>query len=138
MDGASIALAIAALSLADEAEGVGSTLGSLSLVGYGFGAPVLHLIHEHPGRALGSLALRGALPLTFGYIGAKAEDCEEGEFFCGVGGAVLGGLAGIVTAMVVDAAVLSYEEVPAKTSSLPSIGVFSDGRRTMVTAGGYF
>jgi hypothetical protein len=138
-----VALLIAGVSLADSPGGLGKGLGSLSLVGYAFGAPVVHLVHEHPERALISLLLRGGLPLLFGAIGAEVEDCFEDEFFCGVGGAVLGGLAGVTTAIVVDAAVLTHENVPAKSSSahsssVPSLGVFSDGRRTLVTAAGYF
>ena len=73
------------------------------------GGPTVHALHGHPGRALGSLLLNVALPVAGGYVGYRidAASCGPDAWFCGVGGLVLGGLAGIVTAMVTDAAVLA-------------------------------
>lgn len=104
------------------------------------GGPVVYLAPRKWLGALGSLALRGALPLTFGYIGGHAEDCNSGgdAYFCGSAGAILGGLAGIGTAIALDAALLAREQAPAPPGHEPAIGLFGDGRRTLLTAAGQF
>jgi hypothetical protein len=139
VDGSSMALFILGLSMLPSEDG--TAVASLGLVGYGLGAPVVHLAHGRGWRALGSLMLRGGLPLTFGVIGANMEDCSpdaSGDFTCGGAGAALGWLAGIGTAIALDAALLANEPEPAPAQHVPTVGFFSDGRRTLVTTGGRF
>ncbi len=136
-DGASLLLLIIAGASSDALDGAGA-IGSLSLGTYLLGGPVVHFAHENVGRGFGSLALRGGLPIVFGVVGVQLENCQEGEWFCGLGGAVLGGLLGIVTAITVDASLLSYESVPVKTTRLPNIGVVVGRQHGLIVTGGTF
>jgi hypothetical protein len=136
-DGASVVLLLAAAATADSGRATGA-LGALSLGGYLLGGPVVHLVHDNPGRALGSFALRGGLPIVLGAVGVQLEDCEDGEFFCGVGGAVIGGLLGIVGAIVIDASVLARDEVPVEASGLPDVGVSIGRDQVFIVTGGSF
>lgn len=83
-------------------------LGGLAT--YGLGGPIVHLAHDNPGRALGSVGLRVGMPVVAGLIGIAVEksSCQPAEWFCGVAGMTLGGLAGIAGAVAVDAAVLAW------------------------------
>ena len=135
-DGASLLLMVAAASASD-APGA-EEMAWLSLGGYLGGGPIVHLAHGEPVRALGSLALRGGLPILTGVVGSQLENCTPSSDFCGLGGAVLGGMAGLVTAMVIDSAVLANERVVVHSSRVPVVGVVSDGKRTLLTAGGVF
>ena len=89
------------------------TLGNLGLLGgtatYALAAPILHLVHEQPGRALGSFALRVGLPtvgvLIFAGLAVPCQDEGEGEGWCAYGAAIVGGtvmLGGVATAMIID------------------------------------
>jgi len=135
-DGASLLLMVAAASASD-APG-SEEMAWLALGGYLGGGPIVHLAHGEPARALGSLALRGGLPILTGVVGSQLEDCSPSSDFCGLGGAVLGGMAGILTAIVIDSALLGHERVVVQTSRVPMVGVVSDGKRTLLTAGGVF
>jgi hypothetical protein len=137
-DGAWLLVSVAAVG-AGATGGPSEALGWVSLGGYFLGGPIVHFGHGNVGKGLGSLALRSGLPILAGGIGAKAAtaDCGGGEW-CGVGGALIGGLAGVVGAIVLDAAVLGYERVPERNSTWPIVGVASDGERTLVTAQGRF
>jgi hypothetical protein len=135
-DGASFLLAIVAGASSDSFEGAGA-IAVLSLGGYLLGGPSVHFAHENPGRAFGSLALRGGLPLAFGAVGVQLESCQDGEFLCGVGGAVLGGLLGIVSAIAIDASLLGWEQVPVEVEA-PSIGVALGRERALIVTRGTF
>lgn len=113
-------------------------MGATSLGTYALGAPITHLAHDNPGRAIGSLLLRGGLPIAFGAAGVGIEDCPDGGDFCGLSGALYGGLVGALTAVVVDATLLSYEEVPVEESALPNIGLAVDPRGAALVVGGRF
>jgi hypothetical protein len=87
------------------------TIGNFALLGgvatYALGGPIIHLVHEQPGRALGSFALRVGLPgAGVLIIAGLASSCQfGGEGGCEVGAVVFGGvvvLGGFVTAMIVD------------------------------------
>src|SRR5690349_19725294 len=43
-------------------------IGTVALGTYLFGAPIIHLFHHRPGRALGSLAMRAGIPLAAGFF----------------------------------------------------------------------
>jgi hypothetical protein len=83
------------------------------------------------------VALRAGLPIAFGAAGAKLEGCSGGDF-CGLGGAVLGGMLGIATAITVDAAVLGYEEVPVEREGVQNVGVSMGRDQAVLVVGGKF
>lgn len=112
---------------------IGSSLMIAGLGTYVLGGPAVHLAHDRPGAALGSLALRAGLPVASAYVGASLERCTPGEWFCGLGGAVLGGLAGMAGAVVLDTAVLAYAP-RAEVRVSPMVG----GGRLGVSVGGLF
>ena len=136
-DGAALMLAVVAVRGDDD---ISSLLGLTSVALYGLGGPVVHLTHDNGWQALGSLALRGGLPVLAGAAGVALERCDNSdeEDFCGLSGAVLGGLAGMVSAMVIDSAALGWERVPAQAGEGPRLGVASDGKSTLLTASGRF
>lgn len=72
-------------------------------------APVVHGIHGHFGRAALSFALNLSLPAAGALVGfaLDSQHCGGEEWFCGLGGFIVGGFAGIASAIVIDAAVLA-------------------------------
>jgi hypothetical protein len=108
VDGASVAVAGASLTLNEEALAAGLLLGAS---GYAVGAPIVHLSHGQPVKALVSLGFRaltgGAGMLLLG-LGASG----------GMYGLLLGAAAGAMLlpgAMVIDAAWLAREDVPSSS-----------------------
>lgn len=71
-------------------------------------APAIHLAHGNPGRAMGSVALRASLPFAGAMIGLQMDsaNCDD-EYFCGLGGLLLGGLLGVMSASAIDAGLLA-------------------------------
>lgn len=139
-DGASILLTLMALRSSDSSSSTtANTLGWLSVGTFVAGGPIVHFAHGNAGKGLGSLALRVGLPIVAGGLGAMVErtQCSGGDF-CGLGGAFLGGLAGVTGAIVIDSTLLSYQRVPAHAGSVPMVGVAIDGQRTLLTAQGRF
>ena len=134
-DGAALLLAAVAVR-SDNAP----LLGLSSLALYGLGGPIIHLTRDNGWHALGSLLLRGGLPVVAGAAGAALERCDadDDEDLCGVSGAFLGGLAGVVSAMVIDSAVLGWERPSALAGDAPQLGIASDGKSTLLTASGRF
>jgi hypothetical protein len=99
--------------------GAGTGTRALGVVGVGFyllGGPVVHLSHDRGGAAFGSLMLRAGLPLL-GFAAGCGLDDGNGEFAC-LGGAAIGGLLGVVGAVVIDSAVLSNERVAVPAAGL--------------------
>lgn len=85
---------------------------------YLLGGPVIHLAHGEAGRAVGSLALRAALPIAGAFVGGalwwNSQDarCKNGDpDFCSDDefnvGALYGLGLGFLGAMVVDTALLA-------------------------------
>lgn len=120
-DGMSLALTVGAIALAGSGgEEPSSALGWGALGTYVLGAPILHFVHENPGRGFASLGMRVVGPIALGVIGAAAEDCaNHGGEFCGVGGAVVGATMGIVAAITIDAAVFAYDDPPEGAALAP-------------------
>jgi hypothetical protein len=137
-DAASLLLAIGAIAGSQSSGEVASAMGVTSLGMYAFGAPITHFAHGNPVRGVGSFVMRGGLPFIFGAVGMGLEDCPSDADFCGLGGAVLGGFVGILTAIAADAALLSYEEVPVEESPLPNIGLAITREGAALVAGGTF
>jgi hypothetical protein len=98
--------------LADGA-GILITGASESPVGFVAGSfiapPVIHLAHGRPLAALESGSLRLGLPLAGGLVGAGIMANSNDEYAV-LGGVAIGATLGYLTAVVVDAAVLSYEK----------------------------
>ncbi len=139
-DGVALVLLIAAGASSDQRNVLPDIFGYGSLGMYLLGGPATHLMHDSPGRALGSLVLRAGLPLAFGAVGSQLEDCSGDEDYdlCGIVGALLGGTLGIATAITIDAAVLSYEEVPVTSEGVQDIGVSIGRDHFAIVAGGRF
>jgi hypothetical protein len=102
-----VAADVASVVLVFSVRDAGASLGGLTYV---LGGPVIHGAHGHGGRVIASLALRAGLPIAMAFGGAALarhgcsdEDCDDGSF----GGAILGFGLGIVTAMVVDTALIA-------------------------------
>jgi hypothetical protein len=110
------------VGLAGSAAGQGGVSAVALLAGYALGAPIVHAAHGRTDAALGDLALRLGAPLVGGAVGygvgvATFQGCAPGAWLCGrdwsgFGGAVVGGLGGAVTAIILDASVLGRERVP--------------------------
>jgi hypothetical protein len=155
VDGATLVIggSVSFAGLASSAYG-GSSVGlvtgaSILAGGYGLGGPLVHAAHGHWGKAAGSLGTRIGAPLVFALLGRATTptDCQQGS--CGVrtdrpmeSGAILG----IISAIVLDAAVFANEDVEpgakraaARSSGLelaPSVNVGRD--RGMVGVEGVF
>lgn len=102
--------------------GLSVTLGSIQNSGgakiggltYLFAAPIVHAMHARGGRALGSLALRVAMPFIGALAGAALaghRTCAQDEFDCDDEGPFVGALLGLgvggISAMIVDAAFIT-------------------------------
>jgi hypothetical protein len=125
-DASAITLAVSS-GLMEENQGAPVAAG---LGVYLLGAPLIHAMNGQLGKGAGSFGLRLGAPIA-GAVGGIAlgvatcppDDGLNSAPYCQIGLAALGGLAGIVTASVVDAAVLAKKEVrPARAVSIaPSV-----------------
>jgi hypothetical protein len=79
---------------------------------YALGGPVIHFVHEQPGRAFGSFGLRVGLPavgISMGVGLALSCSSGEGEGWCQLAAVLFGGviaIGGAVTAMIIDDSIL--------------------------------
>jgi hypothetical protein len=92
-------------------------LGLLGLAFYGLGGPVVHALHGNFGAAVGSLALRDVVPpllfLTGFALFHRSDAQSSGEInVSGFGEGLIFFGAGALTAVVLDAAVSSFERAP--------------------------
>ena len=90
---------------------------------YAAGGPLLHLLEGQNNQALWSIGLRVGLPLA-GFYGGAALAPEQDE----LAAAVLGGVAGLTAAAVLDWVVFSRKPVdPAKgVAMMPSLSLTGD------------
>jgi hypothetical protein len=105
--------------------------------------PVVHVAHARPGAAVGSLALRVGLPIAGGALGYLVETGgrpDRSEWFDGLGGALIGGLVGIVAAETVDTAALAWksERAPAHGTTAIRAGVAPMRGGAALSLGGAF
>jgi hypothetical protein len=129
-DGISAGVVLAGLFL----PGTKGAVSAIGLGGYALAAPMIHLAHGNPGRALASFGLRIGLPVGLGAAGfytgfaLSGKDCSGYQCFgAAVVGLLLGG-AGLVTGMVgasvIDGGVFARERVPVKTTtSAPTLSM---------------
>lgn len=118
-DAGAITLTIVLTANADERDDA-AVIGAFVIGAstFALGGPIVHGAHGHWGKAGVSLALRAGLSLIGGAIGAGigADSCSQYVYDhegCAIGYGVLGLIAGATTAVIVDAAVLAREIVPA-------------------------
>jgi hypothetical protein len=104
VDGVAISLTTWALSSQN------SSAGWLAAATYLAGGPIVHLAHDRPLRAAGSLGLRLALPIIGGLIGSKQGHCS-GDV-CGSDQTGFGVFTGVVAAAVVDSLWLAEGDGP--------------------------
>jgi hypothetical protein len=99
--------------------------GQFTVLLYAAGGPVVHLAHGHPDRSAASLALRIGLPLL-GRWALTPPNCsidlrrDEKYQECMSGRRVVGNFftaLGVLAAVVVDAAALARDTVPAPEPS---------------------
>lgn len=132
-DGAGIAMMLLGASL--ESEGLAwAGLGTMA-----FGPGVVHASHNRGGAAVTSMVMRPTVVFAGMYAGAAMEDCSgDRELdFCGLGGAILGGLVAYGAVAVFDAAYLARtKKTPRSLSLTPSVAASSQGVR--VGIGGSF
>jgi hypothetical protein len=142
--------------------GAGLALGSIqgqggngavaALTGYALGGPIVHAAHGRTDAALGDLALRvgamaGGAAIGYGVGVASFQGCAPGTWFCsrdfaGIGGAIVGGLGGAVTAVILDAAVLGRERVRKDDAAggvrwTPQVGVSPRGEPSVGVGGSF-
>lgn len=121
----------------DGTSSVGAILGTVGLVGIGFGAPVVDLAHGRWGAALASFGMRLTAVLVGAGVGLGVSSHENGIL---TGDGLLSGgvTAGCLffASSVVDAAFLAYEPVDAPTDQRPSAAHFSVAPQVGVVRGG--
>ncbi len=103
---------------------IGTEEGAVLLGGYLLGGPLVHVANGNPKTAFTSLALRAGLPLGGILIGAAAaeSDCADSEeMFCGLGHVAVGAFVGMLTASVLDAAVLAKKTETVEGAGRPSL-----------------
>ena len=118
-----------------------TTAGALMVAGgvaYMAGGPTTHWLHGRRWQALGSVGLRGGIPVLGGLIGLNAATCPPptGDYGnCGLPELLLGAAAGAVVAMALDASLFAWEtprqdRKPQATLGLSPV-LSSDGRREL-------
>jgi hypothetical protein len=80
----------------------GGTAGLIGVVGFVGLPPLIHSLEGNGRLAVYSPIYRVLLPVFGALIGAGLESCSSGEWFCGVGGAIVGGGIGMAGAMAID------------------------------------
>lgn len=119
--------------------GQGSQVTVLGLTTAFLGTPIVHVVHGEFLSGLGSLALRGGLPIAGGLALASRESCGgEHDMSCGLGGFVGGALLGYIGAACIDAFVLAYESKDTAPPPSTWLVPISDGEQTGLAVGGRF
>jgi hypothetical protein len=82
-------------------------------VAYGWvgGGAIVHLGHGNVGRGLASAVLRAGLPIIGLALGAASASGCTGDW-CGLGEVVVGGAIGMVSAELIDVALLAHDSAP--------------------------
>jgi hypothetical protein len=109
---------------------VGVAAGLVSLA---FAPSVVHGLHKRSPQAVLSPVFRVGFTFLGGAVGASLESCGPNTMFCGLGGALVGGGLGFLTAVVLDWSLLSSDwgmeapEPPASSRTPALIGQLSAG-----------
>lgn len=107
VDGAVVVTSVAIGASTD----AGSAAGTVYLLGYALGGPIVHWANGQAGMGFASLGLRVGAPVVTGVLGG-ALGAASGDGYAVIGGAAIGIVAGSIGAIVVDAAVLARKTVP--------------------------
>lgn len=114
-------------------KGAAISLGELSFF---FGGSVIHGVHRRAGLALASPLMRVSLVLIGARIGVAAEHCgPTNDDFSALGGALLGGGIGLLTAMMVDYSLAWTDESPNVEDSAPPFETSRSPRVSFTSAG---
>jgi hypothetical protein len=94
----------------------GEALGLLGLAGFALAAPIVHAAHDRGWTALGSLGLRVGAPVAgalagYGWGSLICDAHDDSDIPCPGAWAILGLVGGLLTASIVDTAVLAREPV---------------------------
>lgn len=131
--GASFAFAGAAekVQFAPAVQGAWVVLG---LSSYAVVSPLVHVLNHEPGRGIGSLAIRLAMPAMSSFVGfAASSGCNPSHTpfnFCRLEGWAIGMGVGMLAASIVDASALAWKSAPKpieKTSISPDVRITSQG-----------
>jgi hypothetical protein len=123
-------IAIGLMTLALSAKNDGAAY--LGVGTYLLGSPIVHIVHDRPGRAAGSFGLRVLLPFVGGMIGDKQGGCH-GDV-CDTGYSALGVFTGMVAATVLDTMWLAEgDEAPPRASWSPTVSAGHAGVSLGVT-----
>lgn len=118
LDAASLSIGVIGVARRGEPGPTGIVLGSLGFTGYAFGAPLVHWLHDQPGKAAASLGLRVGLPLiAVGLVsansGGRCPDglAHEGDDYCGrmLRTMEIVGALSMLAASAIDASAVSWE-----------------------------
>jgi hypothetical protein len=116
VDASAILLSVVAAKLDSRA-----VLGAAATT-YVAGPALVHLYHQHPGRAAASVALRVGLPLVLALLGAELSNrpCNDPECLgAPLAGAIYGFVGGAIAASAIDIGYLSRGEDRAAPAALP-------------------
>ena len=106
VDGASFSLLLLAGSQGGNSS---DELATGALLGYGFGAGIVHFVHGNTGRGFASFGVRLGMPLAGAIVGAGLDSgCNS--YLCEADGAAIGLLLGMGGAIAIDAAVFAYDD----------------------------
>jgi len=117
VDATSLGLGMSMNALSDDGssgQGIRTFSLGLAVTGYALGGPVTHAGHGQWGKAAASLGLRLGAPAaaTLAGLAIGAAACpqhDQSDVPCYAVGGGFGLVAGLVTAIIVDSAVLAYE-----------------------------
>jgi hypothetical protein len=101
---------------------------------YLLGGPIVHIVHLEGFNVLKSLGVRVITPVVGGLVGVAAASGCTG-LLCELEGAGWGVVIGAGIAVVVDAALISWEKVPAEKKTATIVPILAPGR---VGVGGTF
>lgn len=140
-DAAAVGVGIVGLSFAHSGSGYRSlegyyVPGALAIVAAG---PIVHGLHHDGTGAVESVALRVGLPLLGAMLGSASygKSCYDGCGDTNFSYEVMGGIAGAVTAMIIDDGFLAHERPQPKPSWTPVLVPTRNGGAT-VGLGGTF
>ena len=109
------------LNVATKTYVVGSVIGTMGLLGYLFGGPIVHLAHRHDGAAGKDLLVRFIVPGPLLFVGYIVGTVIGGQYSCGTGdgpslancgsvvGTEVGAALGLAVVVAFDAFVLARE-----------------------------
>jgi hypothetical protein len=136
-DGLALVLVISAAGLEDR----GEPLAWAAFATYALGSPMVHVMNDRGGAAVGSFALRLGLPLVLGGLGAAtAPPCSDSQEIClnGVGELFLGAAIGTISAIVIDDFILARKApVHRESTWAPTVAPASGGGMTFGVGGSF-